>query len=139
MAFDARHGDKNREISRKHGNTLIRTLRRTYGSGFAPGCADDMKLSIVLSRLDDTSLSHLIRDHEAGYLYQICRAASPRSRKDRGEYRQAASAGESLTWIFSSAFFQSPVGRAHAPYNLSRGIQSATTHTMHTIRTPIAT
>jgi len=36
MAFDTRHRDKNREISRKHGNTLIRTLRRTYGSGFAP-------------------------------------------------------------------------------------------------------
>ena len=39
---------------------------------------------------------------------------------------------------FQSAFFQSPVGGAHAPYNLPRGIQSATTHTMHTIRTPIA-
>jgi hypothetical protein len=26
-----RHRDKNGEISRKHGSTLIRTLRRTYG------------------------------------------------------------------------------------------------------------
>jgi hypothetical protein len=75
MAFDTRHRDKNGEISRKHGNTLIRTLRKTYGEGFAPGCADNAKLSDVLSKLDDTSLSHLIRDDEAGYLYQICRAA----------------------------------------------------------------
>jgi hypothetical protein len=36
--LDNRHRDKNGEISRKHGNTLIRTLRETYGHGFAPGC-----------------------------------------------------------------------------------------------------
>ena len=75
MTFDARHRDKNGEISRKHGNTLIRTLRNTYGSGFANGCADDDKLSDVLHKLDDTSLSHLIRDHDAGYLHQVCQAA----------------------------------------------------------------
>jgi hypothetical protein len=72
MAFETRHWDKNGEISRKHGNTRIRTLRKTYGLGFAGGCADDAKLSDVLSKLDETSLSHLIRDHEAGYLEQIC-------------------------------------------------------------------
>jgi len=32
-----RQRDKNGEISRKHGNTLIRTLRKTYGPGFASG------------------------------------------------------------------------------------------------------
>ena len=47
MAFEARHRDKNGEISRKHGNTLIRTLRKTYGQGFAPGCADNAKLNPV--------------------------------------------------------------------------------------------
>jgi hypothetical protein len=31
MAIDARHRQKNGEISRKHGNTLISTLRKTYG------------------------------------------------------------------------------------------------------------
>jgi hypothetical protein len=71
MAVDSRHRDKNGEISRKHGNTLIRTLRRTYGPRFAPGCADDAKLSDVLHKLEQTSL--IIRDHEAGYLEQICR------------------------------------------------------------------
>jgi hypothetical protein len=74
MAFDTGHRDKNGEISRKHGNTSIRTLRRTYGPGFAEGCADDAKLSDVISKLDETSVGHLIRDQEAGYLDQICRA-----------------------------------------------------------------
>jgi hypothetical protein len=72
MVFDTRHRDRNGEISRKHGNTLIRTLRNTYGPGFAAGCADNAKLSDVLSKLDETSVSHLIRDHEDGYLEQIC-------------------------------------------------------------------
>lgn len=40
MAFETRHRDKNGEISRKHGSTRIRTLRKTYGPGFAGGCAD---------------------------------------------------------------------------------------------------
>lgn len=62
MPIDTRHRDKNGEISRKHGNTLIRTLRKTYGAGFAGGCADDAKLSDVLTQLDETSLSHLIRE-----------------------------------------------------------------------------
>jgi hypothetical protein len=30
MSFE-RHRDKNGEISRKHGNTLVGTLRKTYG------------------------------------------------------------------------------------------------------------
>src|SRR5438067_731203 len=35
---------------------------------------DDEKLSDVLHKLDEPSLSHLIRDHRAGYLKQICRS-----------------------------------------------------------------
>jgi len=75
MAIDARHRDKKEEISRKHGKTVVRTLRMTYGSGFAPGCANDARLSDVLAKLDETSLRYIILDHEAGYLEQICRAA----------------------------------------------------------------
>jgi hypothetical protein len=74
MAIDTRHRDNNGN-RRKHGNMLIRTLRKTYGPGFAAGCKDDEKLSDVLHKLDETSLSQLIRDHEAGHLEQICRAA----------------------------------------------------------------
>lgn len=72
MAVDARHRGKDGEISRKHGNTLINTLRKTYGPGFAPGCADHAKLRDVFGKLDELSLSHLNRDHEAGRLEQIC-------------------------------------------------------------------
>jgi len=53
--LDDRHRDRNGEISRKHGNTLVRTLRKIYGSGFAPGCNDSDKLSIVLQKFDKKS------------------------------------------------------------------------------------
>ena len=75
MAIDTRHRDKHGEISRKHGNTFIHTLRKTYGPTFASGCADNAKLGDVLDKLDEPSLSHLIRDHEAGKLEQICQRA----------------------------------------------------------------
>ncbi len=80
MTVDARHRDKSGEISRKRGNTLIRTLRKTYSPGFAEGCADDEKLSDVLYKLDEPSLSHLVRDHDAAKLEQIVKGAT-----DRGE------------------------------------------------------
>jgi hypothetical protein len=35
--LDNRHRNKDGEISHKHGNTLIRTLRKIYGQGFAAG------------------------------------------------------------------------------------------------------
>ena len=57
-----RHRDTNGEISRKHGNTLIRTLRKTYGAPFAKGCDGEEKLSDVLHKLDEPSLSSLERD-----------------------------------------------------------------------------
>jgi hypothetical protein len=72
MAVDTRHRDKNGEISRTHGNTLLHTLRKTYGPGFATGFADHAKLGDVLRSLDEASLSFLIRDQEAGKLEQIC-------------------------------------------------------------------
>ena len=64
--LDNRHRDKNGEISRKHGNTLVGTLRKHYGAGFAAGFKDSDKLSDVLAKMDEPSLSKLIRDHEAG-------------------------------------------------------------------------
>jgi hypothetical protein len=48
-------------------------LRRHYGKDFAVGCADDDKLSDVLHRMDEPSLSKLARDHEGGKLEAICR------------------------------------------------------------------
>jgi hypothetical protein len=68
-----RHRDKNGEISKKHGNTRVRTLRKTYGPSFAKGCDNHEKLSDVLMKLDEPSLSQLVSDHEAGRLEEICR------------------------------------------------------------------
>jgi len=70
-----RHRNKDGEISRKHGNTLIRTLRRVYGVGFAQGAADDDRLEDVLAGLDEHSLSELVRDHESGELESRIAAA----------------------------------------------------------------
>jgi hypothetical protein len=64
VAFE-RHRDKNGEISCKHGNTLIRTLRKHYGASFAKGCADDEKLSDVLHKLEEPALSKLVLAHES--------------------------------------------------------------------------
>jgi hypothetical protein len=35
--LDGRHRDKNGVISNKHGDILVRTLRKIYGQGFAAG------------------------------------------------------------------------------------------------------
>jgi hypothetical protein len=69
MAVDARYRDRDGEISRKHGNTLIGTLRTSYGRGFAKGCADDDRLTDVLAKLDEPALFKLVRDHKAGMLH----------------------------------------------------------------------
>jgi hypothetical protein len=54
--LNGRHRDKNGEISRKHGNTLVGTLRKIYGSSFAQGQSDEAKLSDVLAELNEPSL-----------------------------------------------------------------------------------
>jgi hypothetical protein len=66
--LDNRHRDKNGEISRKHGNTEVKTLRKIYGEHFARGFPPNSKLSDVLATLDEPSLTKLVRDHEAGTL-----------------------------------------------------------------------
>ena len=68
MSIDERHRDKNGEISRKHGNTLVGTLPKIYGTAFAVGKPDTAKLQDVLSKLHETSLTQLLQDHAAGNL-----------------------------------------------------------------------
>jgi hypothetical protein len=68
MGVNAGYRDKWGEICRKHGDTPIGTLRISYGSRFARGCAQDDKLSEVLASLDEPSLFKLVRDHKAGML-----------------------------------------------------------------------
>jgi hypothetical protein len=73
---DNRYRNKDGEISAKHGNTLICTLRKVYGQSFAAGYADAEKLSEVLLKLNETSLSQLRRDHETGHLkHKISKAS----------------------------------------------------------------
>jgi hypothetical protein len=74
--LDNRHRDKNGQISRKHGNTLISTLRKIYGKSFAAGFPDSEKLSNTLHVLNETSLSQLHRDHDTGHLeHKIAKAS----------------------------------------------------------------
>lgn len=66
--LDDRHRDRNGEISRKHGNTLVHTLRTIYGPDFARAFPESAKLSDVLHVLDEQSLAKLVRDHNADSL-----------------------------------------------------------------------
>ena len=74
--LDNRHRDTTGEISRKHGNTLVRTLRKIYGQSFAADQPETAKLSDVLRKLNESSLSQLRHDHETGRLdEQIAKAS----------------------------------------------------------------
>ncbi len=75
--LDGRHRDKNGEISKKHGNTLVSTLRKIYGNSFATGFQPHQKLSDILATLDEPSLSKLIKDHEANTLGVKISSAHP--------------------------------------------------------------
>jgi hypothetical protein len=76
VGLDNRPRNKDGEISGKHGNTLIRTLRKVYGQSLAAGYPETEKLSEVLLKLNETSLSQLRRDHETGHLeHKIARAS----------------------------------------------------------------
>lgn len=67
--IDDRHRYKDGEITKKHGNTLVRTLRKIYGESFASGFAGTDKLSYVLQKEPThSSLSQLRKDHVAGTL-----------------------------------------------------------------------
>ena len=61
--LDHRHRDKNGQISRKHGNTLIGELRKHYGSKVPAELKNDEKLSDVLARYDTQSLSQMVKHH----------------------------------------------------------------------------
>ena len=73
---DGRHGHKDGEISGKHGNTLVLTLRKVYGQSFAAGYPETAKLREVILQLNETSLSQLRRDYETDHLeHKIAKAS----------------------------------------------------------------
>ena len=53
--LDNRSRLRNAKVSRKYGNTLVRTLRERYGENFAAGHADTATLREVINRLDAAS------------------------------------------------------------------------------------
>jgi hypothetical protein len=75
-AINSRHRDRDGEISRKHGNTLVGTFRKIYGPSFAAHHDDEAKLSDVLADLHESSSKQLLKDHEAGHLDDKVRTAA---------------------------------------------------------------
>lgn len=61
--LDGRHRDKGGQIDRKHGNTLVKSLRKTYGEHFAAGRRGDMMLKTLLKAHDCSSLHEYLRHH----------------------------------------------------------------------------
>jgi hypothetical protein len=61
--LDNRHDDKTGRISRKHGNTRIDSLRKTYGEHFAAGRRGDMHLATLLKETRSASLHDYLRRH----------------------------------------------------------------------------
>jgi hypothetical protein len=62
--LDDRCRDLDGEIRRKRGDTLVGTLRQTYGEDFAPGARSDMRLDTLLDRTGAESLNQLLRDRK---------------------------------------------------------------------------
>ena len=58
--LDDRCRDIDGEIRRKRGDTLVGTLRKTYGPEFAPGVRSDMRLDTLRER-EGASLSKILK------------------------------------------------------------------------------
>jgi hypothetical protein len=61
--LDGRHRDKSGQIDRKHGNTEVKSLRKTYGEHFAAGRRGDMMLKTLLKETGSASLHEYLRKH----------------------------------------------------------------------------
>lgn len=59
--LDYRCRDESGEIRRKNGNTLVKTLRQTYGPEFAEGFRADMKLETLLDCTNTDSLTQYLK------------------------------------------------------------------------------
>ena len=61
--LDGRHRDASGRIDKKHGNTRIGALRKTYGEHFAEGRRKDMMLKTLLAETVTDSLHGYLRKH----------------------------------------------------------------------------
>ena len=60
VGLDDRCRDLDGEIRQKRGDTLVRTLRKTYGPDFAPGVRSDTRLDSLRER-ENGSLSKILK------------------------------------------------------------------------------
>jgi hypothetical protein len=59
--LDDRCRDVDGEIRQKRGDTLVGTLRKTYGEDFAAGVRSDTRLDTLRDRMGGASLSKIIK------------------------------------------------------------------------------
>jgi hypothetical protein len=64
LGLDHRVREKSGAIDKKHGNTLVGTLRQTYGPGFAKGYRSDKMLENLLHEEGCTSLSEYLKKNK---------------------------------------------------------------------------
>jgi hypothetical protein len=62
IGLDQRCRDGDGEIRQKRGDTLVKTLRKTYGPDFAPGVRSDTRLDTLRKRAGGESLSKILKD-----------------------------------------------------------------------------
>lgn len=65
VGIDSRHRDLDGNIREKSGNTLVGTLRKTYGEDFLSDWRSDAKLSSVRQETD-MSLNEIVRQYRIG-------------------------------------------------------------------------
>jgi hypothetical protein len=59
--LDQRHRDITGQIDKKHGNTLLKALRKQYGQHLAPGRRSDMMLRTMRAEAGGKSLSRMLK------------------------------------------------------------------------------
>jgi len=63
--LDGRHRDNDGEIHEKRDDTLVRTLRKTYGDDFLDDFRSDATLGTVLDKTGAESLTELVKKHRS--------------------------------------------------------------------------
>jgi len=67
---------KRDDLKRRHGKTIIATLRRICGDEFAPEVSSGLTVSEAFEQIDPDSLGKLVQHHERGELPRLIAFAS---------------------------------------------------------------
>jgi hypothetical protein len=62
VGLDQRCRDNDGEIRQKRGDTLVGTLRKTYGQDFAPRVRSDTRLDTLRKRAGGESLTKIVHE-----------------------------------------------------------------------------